>query len=229
MNYIKYILLGFLCASVCININKCNNNNRLKDELEHNRMVMTDSVRTLKLKNGEQASTINSYILKKNELEKYIDANLQKIKELEDKLGSKTAYITNIKTVTLYDSIVCRDTVLVKDNKLTYNISYKDDWLSLNGSSNIQNNKATTVFDSISVNTPLQVGITEDYQIWVTSKNPYLHIDDIEGAVISGSKFNKKKKHFGVGVNAGIGAQYDITRHNIGFGPYVGGGINYNF
>ncbi len=196
---------------------------------EHNLKVLRDSIQTLTLKSGEQVSTINSYILEKKELEQYLDISKTEIKELEKKIG-KISYISNIKTVTKYDSIYIIDTVTIhQDNSLSFDINYYDDWLEFNGKTNIKDSIATTTIDKISIPVPLQVGITNDYRIWVKSKNPYLTITSLDGAVISGSRLNKKQKHFGIGVSAGYGIQYDLINKRIGTGPYIGIGINYNF
>jgi hypothetical protein len=210
---------------VCINRYYYNN----AQTSEHNLKVLRDSIQTLTLKSGEQVSTINSYILEKKELEQYLDISKSEIKELEKKIG-KISYISNIKTVTKYDSIYITDTITIhQDNSLSFNINYYDDWLEFNGKTNIKDSIATTTIDKISIPVPLQVGITNDYKIWVKSKNPYLTITSLDGAVISGSRLNKKQKHFGIGVSAGYGIQYDLINKKIGTGPYIGIGINYNF
>lgn len=204
--------------------------NTTSDQLsisQHNLAVSQDSLRSIQLKNNEHVYTINSYILKKNELEKYLDVNNQTIKELEKKLKSKVAYISNIKSNIIYDSIVVKDTINMIDDMISYNIKYNDNWISLRGRSTIQDKIATTTIDTLSIPTPLQVGLTDNYQIWVKSKNPYLHITDIEGAVIQGSKLNQKQKKWGLGIQMGVGMQYGLMNKQIDFGPQIGIGINY--
>lgn len=39
----------------------------------------------------------------------------------------------------------------------------------------------------------------------------------------------KERSRWSFGLNAGVGAQYDILHKSVGFGPQVGFGINYNF
>lgn len=194
---------------------------------QHNLEVSQDSLRTFQLKNDEQVYTINSYILEKNELKKYLDVNNQTIKELEKKLKSKVAYISNIKSNIIYDSIIIKDTVNIVDDIISYNIKYNDDWIYLRGKSSVRDRIATTTIDTLSIPTPLQVGLTDNYQIWVKSKNPHLHITDIEGAVIQGSKLNQKQKRWSLGMHVGVGMQYGLMNKQMDFGPQVGIGINY--
>lgn len=196
----------------------------------HNLMVARDSIATLTLKNGEQVKTINSYILEKNQLEEYLAVSKKELKELEKKVG-KTAYITNIETKFVHDTITVTDTVFVDTDTgdSLFSIKYNDEWFGLDGCTRIHNNLATTTFSSIYVPVPLQVGITNDYRIWVKSKNPYLDITSIEGAVITGSKFYQKPKRFGIGLQVGFGTQYDLVKERFGLGPYIGLGLSYNF
>lgn len=205
-------------------------NKRDLDTARHNLITARDSIATLTLKNGEQVKTINSYILEKNQLEEYLAVSKKELKELEKKLG-KTAYITNIETKFVHDTITVTDTVFIdKDTgDSLFSIKYNDEWFGLDGYARIHNNLATTSFSSIYVPVPLQVGITNDYRIWVKSKNPYLDITSIEGAVIEGSKFHQKPKRFGIGLQVGFGTQYDLVKERFGFGPYIGLGLSYNF
>lgn len=221
------ITIAILLSIILFLVHKYNTTSDQLSISQHNLAVSQDSLRTFQLKNNEQVYTINSYILKKNELEKYLDINNQTIKDLEKKLKSKVAYISNIKSNIIYDSIIIKDTVNIIDDILSYNIKYNDDWISLRGRSTIQDKIAITTIDTLSIPTPLQVGLTDNYQIWVKSKNPYLHITDIEGAVIQGSKLNQKQKKWGLGIQIGIGMQYGLMNKQIDFGPQVGIGINY--
>lgn len=194
---------------------------------QHNLEVAQDSLRVVRLKNNDMMYTINSYILEKKELNKRLDIDNQTIRDLEKKLKSKVAYISNIKSDIIYDSIIIKDTVVMENDMLSYNITYNDEWLLLKGKSSVKNNTATTVIDTISIPTPLQVGLTDNYQIWVKSKNPYLNITNIEGAVVRGSKLNQIQKRWSVGLQAGFGMQYGLINKRIDFGPHVGIGINY--
>lgn len=226
LKYIPYTIMAVIMGILlCVNINTCTN----LHNAEHNLNVSRDSVRTLVLKNGEHVSTINSYILKKRELEEYLDISKSEIKELEKKLDSKVAYVSNTVTEVQYHDIMMHDTIHIMDTSTSsYNIYYNDQWLKLHGISIINDSIVTTTLDTIYIPVPLQVGLTDDYQIWVKSKNPYLNVTSIEGAVIEGSKLNQKTKYWGLGIQGGIGVNYGIINKRIDVGPYIGIGISYN-
>lgn len=59
---------------------------------------------------------------------------------------------------------------------------------------------------------------------YVTSLNPYTQVSDMR-VVTKGIKPNKR---VGVSLQTGFGGLYNITNKTIGYGPYVGIGINYN-
>lgn len=199
-----------------------------EDVADHNLKTLRDSVTTLQLKNGDYVSTINSYILEKEQLTEYLDISKKEIKDLEKKLGD-LAYVSNIESNTIYKTVYTRDTVYITGDTTIIGISYSDDWLTLGGRTTLYQQTSTTVFDSIYVPCPLRVGLTDDYRIWVEPKNPYMHITDIEGAVINGSKLHQKKKRWNVGVQVGFGAQYGIVHKTLDVGPYIGVGLSYGF
>lgn len=227
MKKFVYILIGALLICLVGSVVRCRNLSNNLQNYEHNLNVSRDSIRTLTLKNGEQLVTIGSYILEKKDLQKYLDISKSEIKELEKKLG-KISYVSNIQSVTVFDSIYIKDTITITpENIIKYNIAHSDEWLRINGRSIIEGNYASTYFDSIAISTPLTVGLTDDYRIWVKSSNPYINITNIEGAVIQGSRLNQKQKRFGLGLSAGFGLQYGIQHKKIDYGPYIGIGFTY--
>lgn len=227
MKKIVYILIIALLVSLVGSIIRCRSLSSDLQNYEHNLSVSRDSIRILTLKNGEQLVTIGSYILEKKDLQNYLDISKSEIKELEKKLG-KISYISNIQSTTVFDSIYIKDTITVTpENIIKYNIAYSDEWLRINGRSIIEGNYASTYFDSITIRTPLTVGLTDDYRIWVKSSNPYINITNIEGAVVQGSRLNQKQKKFGLGISAGFGLQYGVQNKKIDCGPYVGIGFTY--
>jgi len=210
------------------------NANQKTNDAEHNLMVMQDSVKTLVLKNGEQLATINSYILDKEELSRYIDVQASEIKELEKKVG-KLQYIANIGAQIVYDSIEVHDTLWYNNEQWGGSLVYRDDWLSLNGDIRINGNIGLLrtydmTINSMIVNCPLQVGLTDEYKIWVKSKNPYVQITDLEGASLKKQQV-QKKTYWSLGLQLGVGPQWGFIHQNFDVGFYfgVGGAFGWNF
>ena len=101
---------------------------------------------------------------------------------------------------------------------------WADKWNSINGYSVSKNDQAYTHIDSFKVNTTMKMGLTKDNQFFVIPDNPYIHVSNIQGASLS--TYLPKKKRFSVGFSVGYGGFYDVTRKNIGTGPYIGFGAN---
>ena len=189
-----------------------------------------------KLKNGDLLVSRDSYIATINDLEQIVDLNKKEIKELQRKLDSNIAYISKIESNTRIEYVeVIKDSIIyVNDNPndIITKFHYADEWLSLNGVNNIQigeNFNYTTTINEINMKTPLTVGLTDDYQIFVTTPNPYVNFSDINGAVIDKSKLYPKKKRFSWGLQFGVGAMYDIIHNDVAVGPYGGIGVEINF
>lgn len=189
----------------------------------------------VKLKNNELLTIRDGYIATIDDLKKLLDISNKEIIELENKLNSKIAYISKIETNTKIEYIeVVRDSIIYVNNNPNDIISlfnYNDQWLNIVGQNNIKLGntfECTTTLNEINISTPLTVGLSEDYQIFVSSPNPYLHINSIEGAILDKSKF-QRKKIINWGFQGGLGFMYDILEQDISVGPYCGMGVEINF
>lgn len=188
-----------------------------------------DSVQTLSLKNEQLVSYRQSLILDKKELEQYLDISNKQRKELEQKLNASIAYISSIESKISLDTIILQDSVIIKNDSIKAFFDYYDDWTSLKGYTQIINSKGYTAIESLDLNVPLTLGLTEDKKIFVTSKNPYVRFTDIQSAAIENSLLTPKKKRFNVGIQAGFGGGFDIITRKGFIGPYIGVGLSYGF
>ena len=196
----------------------------------HNLDVTRDSIEVLELKNGDLVYEMSSYILEKKELERYLNISRAEVKELEKKLDSKLAYISNLEAQIRYDTLVSKDTASVSGDTVYINIGYKNDWINIDGFTTLHNGWSTTQYNSITVPAPLRVGLTDNYNIWVESKNPYLVITDIEGAAIQGSSIYTKPKRWSLALQLGVGGLvgYGVCippSGTVNSGIIIGGGL----
>ena len=144
--------------------------------------------------------------------------------------NDKIAYIANISSQVRVDTLELRDTIYqVSDNRFNIDWSYSDKWLRLKGGTLYDNGKSTTELYGISLYTPLKVGLTDNYTIFVEAENPYLKITNIEGAIIDGSNLRPKPNYWTLSLQGGLGAQYGLINNKFDIGPYVGVGVSYNF
>lgn len=203
---------------------------------EQNYNAARSELNKIILENNELLYEKDLYILKEKETNEILDANNKEIKELKKALNASIAYISELESNVRIDSIVTvRDSIVyVTPNNALVNFSYSDEWVNIKGVNDIKFNddkikNIDTNITKLNINTPLTVGITDDYRIFVKTPNPYMEFTDIEGAIIDGSKFAPKKKRFSWGLQIGFGAQYGLFNKKIDLGPYGGVGMEINF
>jgi hypothetical protein len=206
------------------------------DISEQNVVAAYGKVEELTLKNGELIAVRDSHITTINNLENQLNITTKEAKELQRKLNSKIAYISELESQVRIDSIVTvRDSIIYVDNtakKMIASFHYDDKWMNFNGENEFtfgENYECKTTLHNFTMRTPLVVGITNDYQIFVKSDNPYVQFTDIEGAVIDKQALRPRKKRFSWGLQFGVGAMYDVWHKQVAVGPYGGLGVEINF
>ena len=209
--------------------------NRL-DNSEQNLKAARGHIEQVELKNGELLSARDSYIATINDLEELLDITKQEVKDIQRQLDSKVAYISKIESEVRVEYIeTVRDSIVYVNsdpNIATSTFRYNNKWVNLIGRNEFifgeQFDYKTTI-ESLSVDVPLNVGLTNDYQIFVKTPNPYVSFSSIDGAVIDNSILKPRKKRFNWGLQMGFGAMYDVINKDIAVGPYAGVGAEFNF
>lgn len=220
-NTVKNVLLIIL-AIVCMILIWVSvargNKNRIYG---NNITALQDSVRVIQRENGELLAAKHSLIIE--------NANLDKdTKKLQKELDAKIEYIANMKTKVRIDSVVVHDTVTRRGDTIVAPIRYADDWFAISGEQEIIGNDACMTLDSAAMNVPLTVGLTDDYQIFVKTANPYVSFPSIDGAYLKAPE-KVKSKHWNIGVQAGFGVQYGTIKKSFDVGPYIGVGVSYGW
>ena len=210
-------------------------NNKLNAS-EQNLKAMKGRVEVVELQNKELMYSRDSYIASTKDLEELLDISKQQVKDMQRQLDSKIAYIAKLEQETRVEYIeVIKDSIVYVDNstkRLIASFHYDDEWLSLNGENEFDLSKDfdyKTTIRNIRMNTPLTVGLTDDYKIFVTTPNPYVAFGEIEGAVIDKSVIKPRKKRFGWGLHGGFGVMYDVIDKDVAVGPTVSFGVHLNF
>ena len=215
---------------ICIIIFGINYYNNQLDISDQNLNAYRGQLEQMELKNGELISVRDSYILRIQDLENQFDISKKEVRDLQRKLNSSLAYIAELKSNVRIDTIVTiKDTIIYKDKETDIRFIYNDDWLSFNGETKITDKKTTTNIFNMNMNIPLKVGLSDDYQIFVQSDNPYVNFSSIEGAVIDKSKLRPKKKRWNIGIYGGFGIHYDMPTKSFGYGPQLGVGVSVGF
>lgn len=196
-------------------------------QYEQNWKAARDSIEYYKLANDNLMAEKQSFIVSEAEARELLGMSQAELKDIKKQLGSALATITKLKANVRVDSIYIESEPIVVNDSISIPFSFSDRWLELSGQSDYFNGKGYTNIHGISMNTPLTIGLAENGKYFVTSPNPYLHIDDITSTI--SEKVVPKKKHWGIGVGIGPSVGYDLRHKDLYYG--VGGtiGIIYNF
>lgn len=225
---ITSIIEALLFIFVIISIYQCSN--QKIEKLDQNLIASRDKITELTLENGNLLADRAAYIVREKELQDIIDITKSEKREIEKKLDDKIAYISTIESNIQVDTLELVDTVIIKDSSAVNIIfNYNDDWMSFKGSTYYKNGKSKTMLYDINIPMPLKVGLTDNYNIFVESQNPYIDITNIEGAIIDSSSLHPKKKKWNLSIHCGIGVHYGLFGQQVDVGPYIGTGISYNF
>lgn len=232
--WIWFIIEAIIFIAIIVCVYSCLSNKL--DVSEQNLLAAQGKIEQVELKNGELLTARDSYIATINDLENLVDMTKKEAKEIQRQLDSKIAYISRLESDVRVEYIeVVKDSIIYIDDspqKAIASFHYNDRWLSLMGENEFtfgENFNYKTTLRSINMDVPLHVGLTNDYQIFVKSENPYVQFSNIEGAVIDQSILRPKKKRFSWGLQGGLGAMYDFVDRDVAAGVYLGIGAQFNF
>ena len=219
------VLLGLMIGIII----RKNNNITI---IENNLNAATEKIEVLKTANGDLLAKTRSYVTTISDLEDYINISKKEIKDLQKALDDKILYIGELETlIDIKPTEVHDTTVVYKDSTFNFTFNFRDKWYELIGNSSFDYNRVKTEINTLYVNVPLRVGLTDDWKIFVTTPNPYVVFNDIEGALLDKDVYLKqqKKKKWGISISVGMYAGYDLVGKNIYVGPGAGCGISYTF
>ena len=225
-NVLYIIIAGLIGVIIALSIG-LNKKNEDISIAEQNLLAANDTIKYYQLNNGDLLAEKYAYVLNEKNLRDQLNLTKQEVNDLKKKLNSDLTNISKIDSEIIFDTLyIPSDTVKIINNTLNYKFSYNDKWLTLNGETFIDSLKSYTNIYNINIPVDLIVGTTKNKKIFVESKNPYLQINSIEGAILDNTT---KKSHWGIGFGVGVGLQYGLIHKNIDFGPQINFGLQYNF
>ena len=232
------VAAALIIAIIILSILCCKYSKQLKIA-NHNIDALNDTIELVKLNNGDLLYAKNSLIIEKEELEQYLAISKDEIKELEKKLKENVIYVSKLKENIKLDTIYIKDEVDFSDGKYTYYFKDSTQYYKIAGYTKLEDlENANTIITNNEINADLTVGLSDDWKIFVTSDNPYISFDTINGALLDKDYYlsktqnvnNKKKKSgFNLGIQAGFGAQYGLMHKQFDYGPYIGVGLSWGF
>lgn len=225
---IELSLSGVIIGLAIILLSLVSSIRTLKDNIgvyEHNNTTLKSDIKELELKNGELMTINSSLILDKNELVEELGLTKREIKDIEKKLNSSLAYISKLEGQIQIDTLYLNDsTLFIGDSTFVY-FAYNDEWFGVDGETLLVGCDSYTKLNHIKMDAPLKVGLTDDYQIFVNTLNPYITFSSIEGAVVNESNIRPKETRWGLSVFIGPTGYIGYGLGTSGPGIQVGVGI----
>ena len=199
------------------------------DISEQNLIAYKGKMEQLELKNGELITVRDSYIMDKKQLEEELGVTKKEVKNLEKKLESSLAYISNIESQVRIDTVtIVKDSIIYDEGDIAQiHCDYQDEWFGVKVTTDLTGPEITTSLFDITMDVPLKVGLTDNYKLFIQSDNPYVNFTSMEGAVIDGSKLRQKQRKLGLSIQGGMGVNYDLISKQLGVGPYLGVGVHW--
>lgn len=221
--YWKEIAIVALLITIVILFTSLRTSNKETQRWEDNYYTAMDSINIISRNNGDLIYERDMYKLNYEEL----DRETQKIiKNLEKDLKQSINYISKLEGNIQIDTITLIDSVWINDNITHIGFNYNDTWTKISGVT-ILDNDTITQLNSIYINAPLLVTITDNEAISVTSQNPYIYFSSIEGAHINNTP--KSFKHWSLCLEANMDIQYGIFNKTLDVIPNIEANLSYLF
>lgn len=201
-------------------------------DLEHNISAYKSHIEYVETKNGELISSRESLIMSEKQTREELEMTRQEYRDIERKLDDKIAYISRLESQLRHkDTIYLKaDTVYVSNNSIFKNFTWRDEWSAIDATvSGLTIEDSRLSITSLSTRIPVEVGLTDDYKIWVKSSNPNVEFTSITGSVIQNSSLDDRKRRLHHGVSIGFGFQYGLFGRTFDFGPQLGYSLQFNF
>ena len=230
-SWIILIIEALVFIALLGTVSKCSSNKI--DLLEHNIDAYKDLIEYVEDRNSNLIAIKESLILSEEQAREELEMTKKEIKDLKKQLNDDIAYIAKLEgQLELKDTVWMKpDTVYItNDNIITKQFSWSDDWTNMTASvfgNTIEDSKLSV--NSLNMNVPLELGLTDDYKFWVKSENPYINFTDINSVVINNSSVKEKEKRWHHGISLGFGFQYGLFGKTWDFGPQFGYSLEYSF
>ena len=228
--YLNIILLALCVVLGALLFRQCERNKNANNEIirkQHNIEALNDTVRIYRYNNGISMGEIQAMELKLDELADslYTERKKKPITIVENTLViHDTFYLP-----TIVDTI---HSVFTAYDFKSWSRSYryiKTETPYTFGDTLILDDTKFTIDERIWTQTSIIKNERDGkYYVQVKSDIPYVMFDDMSGIAVDDfitTKPYSYRKTFGIGIQLGFGGV--LTNNGLGFGPYVGIGINY--
>lgn len=187
-------------------ISQCQKRADIEDINNHNIKALTDSVHYFKSKLGDEVATKAILI-----------GDIKTLRLANDSLAKRVeALVNKPENVVYIENEIIREkrdtTWLVNTPDMFKEFDFSDKWRQLAGNVALKDSALKLTIDKDIVNADLTIAI-KDGRAYVSSSNPYLHVNDIQGYTLP--KERKRWVHVGPSIGVGIATDGKIR-------PYAG-------
>lgn len=205
---VPYILLALLMA---LYIQQCSKTNTLKKQADHNIHALSDTIRQYKTKAGDVAAEKLLLTGDIKTLKAANDSLYQRVKELGVKKPQQVVYIKNDVVRESHDTVWANPSA-------RQDFDFSDKWRELAGTVTYSDSALGLTIDKDIVHLDYTIAV-KDGKVNISSANPYVKFNDIQGFSIP----KQKQKHWHIGPAVGAGITSDLKLK-----PYAGVCITYS-
>lgn len=217
--YKSQVIMGLVILFMGLLLIKVWDNGRYERKIyENNVKALTEEVSIWKTKAGDAVAE-KTVLEGDYKLLKETNADLyEQIKQLKVR-PKEVVYVETEIVNEVHDTsfVFVPDTNYVKQ---TFNFS--DDWRTLTGFIEYNKPKLGISITEDVVKADFTIAI-KDSKVYVTSKNPHIQYNDIQGVVLPSTKYR-----YSIGIGPSINAGYDILHKDFGINVGVSANIQYN-
>lgn len=196
-----------------------------RNDARNNIVALCDSIGYWQNKNGELIAEktllvgeIDDLKIVNSEMYNDLAAMKQKNAELAAKIEG---YIENPKVDTLWQ--YSKDTLYIAKD-IIQPFEFKNDFRLLSGNITLSQNTMGLNITNDIVYFDYTLAI-DDGILSIKSDNPYVRYNSISGIQLP----KEKPKRWNIGIQAGLGFNFDLISQRVGLGPYLGLGVSYGF
>ena len=196
-----------------------------RNDARNNIVALCDSIEYWQNKNGELIAEKTILVGEIDDL-KYVNSemynDLAAMKQKNAELAAKIeGYIENPKVDTLWQ--YSKDTLYISAN-IVQPFEFKNDFRLLSGNITLSQNTMGLNITNDIVYFDYTLAL-DDGILSIKSDNPYVRYNSISGIQLP----KEKPKRWNIGVQAGLGFNFDLVSQRVGLGPYLGLGVSYGF
>ncbi|HUS50196.1 MAG TPA: hypothetical protein VMZ91_08515 [Candidatus Paceibacterota bacterium] len=241
-NLFTFILMAAVVILVLLQFKSCGDLKALKSQSKQNEEAMKKELIVEKNKSGFYQTSVVAFEGRIKDVQNYSEELAKEIKDLRNR---KPEVIIRTQVIYVGDTATSKNSLTDKGNgnyDLNWDFVNADSSRTLKGKSSFSakvsifnDNKTyslnilpgTTSILQDELKMDFVVGVAKNKktgfdEIFVTPKNPNVHVGKLEGAIIKKSK----PSDFSASVQLGYGIVYG--KGNLNFGPYLGVGVSYN-